>query len=301
MGFNIYFVNTFPTEGSLEELYQLFTNLGWNVENFRIVFGKVADFLGLKEDCVVISSDFEEVSLFFNEGFVNVYLPISTKNWKEVEELLKKRVKVFKTYLKPSEEIEIPKGVRYLRNEKELSLVEPDEKLTGELNLDFYTQNGEPLELVVGKLLREKKLTVSTAESCTGGLLAATLVNVSGSSEYFKGSIVAYSNEIKEKVLGVQKETLEKFGAVSEETAKEMALGVKRLLNTDIGLSTTGIAGPTGGTPQKPVGLTYMAVAFGDQVKVFKEVFPYDRNQNRISAVHYLLFELYKLLKGLSK
>jgi len=293
MGFNIYFVNTFPTEGSLEELYQLFTNLGWNVENFRIVFGKVADFLGLKEDCVVISNYFKEVSLFFNEGFVNLYLPLSTKDWPSVEELLKKRVKVFKSYVKPSQGLEIPEGLKYLRNEKELTLLEKA-KLGG---VDFYTDSGEPLEAVVGKLLKEKGLTVATAESCTGGLLAATLVNVSGSSEYFKGSVVAYSNEVKQKVLGVKKETLEKFGAVSEQTAKEMALGVKELLKTDIGLSTTGIAGPTGGTKEKPLGLTYMAIAYKDQIKVFKEIFPYGRNQNRISAVHYLLFELYNLLK----
>jgi len=128
-------------------------------------------------------------------------------------------------------------------------------------------------------------------------MVASVLVNVPGSSEYFIGSVVAYSNEVKEKLLGVRRETLEKWGAVSTQTAKEMAEGVKRLLGTDIGISTTGIAGPSGGTKNKPVGLTYFGIAFKDKTVTFKRVFPFDRNQNRISATYYLLFELYKILK----
>ncbi len=291
MGFNIYFVRTFPSEASIRELFELFTHLGWEVENIRIHFGRTADLLGLSEDSVVISPDFDEVSVLFNEGKVNVYLPVSTSEWTRVEELLKKEIPVKATYLKPSENFGPSEGTGFLRNEKGLFLIE------GDADLLWFTENGEPLEKVVGSLLREKGLTVATAESCTGGLLAATLVNVAGSSDYFKGSVVAYSNEVKERILGVSSETLRKFGAVSARTAKEMALNVRKLLRTDIGLSTTGIAGPGGGTEEKPVGLTYMAIAFGDRVEVFREIFPYGRNQNRLSAVHYLLFELYKMLK----
>ncbi len=118
-----------------------------------------------------------------------------------------------------------------------------------------------PLELVIGNLLREKKLTLATAESCTGGLIGHRITNVSGSSDYFRGGCVSYSNKIKIAQLGVAPETLAKFGAVSEAVAREMAEGVRRVFGADIGLSTTGIAGPTGGTAEKPVGLVFIAVA----------------------------------------
>jgi PncC family amidohydrolase len=117
------------------------------------------------------------------------------------------------------------------------------------------------LEETVGRLLTEQELTIAVAESCTGGLIAHRLTNVSGSSAYFVGGVVAYSNEVKERVLGVSGETLSTYGAVSEECAREMARGARRLFDTDVALSSTGIAGPTGGTPQKPVGLVYVALA----------------------------------------
>ena len=104
--------------------------------------------------------------------------------------------------------------------------------------------------------------TIATAESCTGGLIGDRLTNVSGSSSYFKGGIVAYSNAVKEEAVGVSKATLESVGAVSEETALEMARGVREKLNADIGISTTGIAGPTGGTEEKPVGLVFVGLSF---------------------------------------
>ncbi|NPB04812.1 MAG: CinA family protein [Aquificae bacterium] len=295
MGFTVYFVRTFPTEGSLKKVFNLMADLGWEVDAVRFYFGRAADLLGLAEDAVIISADFEEVSLLFNEGKVNLYLPFSTARWEEVEELLKRRIGIFATYLRPSDEFDPPEGLKFVRNETGLYAV--GSKPEGDFV--WYTERGEPLEKVVGDLLREKGFTVATAESCTGGLLASTLVSVPGSSDYFKGSVVAYSNEVKEKVLGVSPETLKLHGAVSAQTAREMAEGVRRLLGTDFGLSTTGIAGPGGGTPQKPVGLTYMALSAPDDILVFREVFPYDRNQNRLSAVYYLLFELYKYLKGL--
>ena len=126
------------------------------------------------------------------------------------------------------------------------------------------------LSTAVGKALSEREATISCAESCTGGLLSSLLTDVEGSSSYFKGTVVAYSNEIKEKLLEVRHETLEKYGAVSEETAREMARGAMKLMGTTIGVGITGIAGPGGGTETKPVGRVYIAVAgnHGEQVRV---------------------------------
>jgi len=289
MGFKVLFLKTFPSEAQISEFFKLFNRLGWDIELVKFENKSPKDYLGEAEDLVLISPEFEEVSVLFLEGFTNIYLPISTEDWKKVEEFFGRELKVCKTY--PDSFENPPSAERVFLNEKEAVFINP--KTEG----DFYTEKGENLEEVVGKLLRDKGLSISTAESCTGGLLAATLVNVPGSSDYFKGSVVAYSNEIKNKVLGVKEETLKEFGAVSPQTAKEMALGVKRLLNTDIAVSTTGIAGPGGGTAEKPVGLTYFAIAFKDRVEVFKKIFPYSRNQNRLSAVYFALFRLYNLLR----
>ena len=117
------------------------------------------------------------------------------------------------------------------------------------------------IEEKVGELLKSQKMTLSTAESCTGGGVAALITSVPGSSEYFKGGIVAYSNEAKTSLLHVSPETLEKHGAVSQETVIEMARGAMDALKTDCAIATSGIAGPGGGTPQKPVGTIWMAVA----------------------------------------
>ena len=130
------------------------------------------------------------------------------------------------------------------------------------------------LEEAVGHLLAEKGLTVAVAESCTGGLIAHRLTNVPGSSAYFLGGVVAYANEVKERVLGVRPETLRRYGAVSREVALEMARGVRRLLGADIALSATGIAGPAGGTPEKPVGLVYVALVAADCERCERHLWP---------------------------
>lgn len=127
-----------------------------------------------------------------------------------------------------------------------------------------YGEGDVTMEAVVGELLRQKGLTIATAESCTGGLIGHRLTNVAGSSAYLKGGIVAYSNAVKEKQLGVNASILNQYGAVSEETAMAMATGVCRLLDADIGVSVTGIAGPDGGTPDKPVGTVCVALAAPD-------------------------------------
>lgn len=113
----------------------------------------------------------------------------------------------------------------------------------------------------LGQALIDQELTIATAESCTGGLLGHLLTSVSGSSAYYLGGVIAYSNAVKEAFLGVRHETLVAYGAVSEQTAKEMAAGTRERIGSDIGISTTGIAGPTGGTPEKPVGLVFIGIS----------------------------------------
>lgn len=137
----------------------------------------------------------------------------------------------------------------------------------------------------LGQVLREKKLTIGCGESCTGGLLTSTLTDVAGSSEYVLGSIVSYSNQVKMQQLGVKEATLEAFGAVSAETAREMASGVLTQLHSDIGISVTGIAGPGGGTAQKPVGLVYICVAGPKGLVVAENHFSGDRNQVKRQTV----------------
>ena len=128
----------------------------------------------------------------------------------------------------------------------------------------------DKVEFEVVERLREKNLKVATAESCTGGLISERITRVSGASEVFDCGVCSYANEIKEKVLGVNPETLTVLGAVSAETAIQMAEGVKRISGADIAVSTTGIAGPTGGTAEKPVGLVYMGVCTKDEAYAVK-------------------------------
>ena len=143
----------------------------------------------------------------------------------------------------------------------------------------------ENIEDIVGKLLVNKKLTISTAESCTGGMLAGTLINYPGISSVFMEGAVTYSNEAKMKRLEVKKETLDNFGAVSEETAREMASGICKATNTKVGVSTTGIAGPGGGTDEKPVGLVYIGLCIYGEVFCRKFNFKGDRQEVRLQAV----------------
>lgn len=123
---------------------------------------------------------------------------------------------------------------------------------------------------IIGEKLRERNLTIACAESCTGGLLTSKLTDIAGSSDYLQGAIVSYSNEIKISALHVNPETLKNFGAVSPQTAIEMAKNIREIFNTDIGVGVTGIAGPGGGSDVKPVGLVFIAVADKDFVNVEK-------------------------------
>lgn len=137
------------------------------------------------------------------------------------------------------------------------------------------------IEEQIGVLLKKHNLTLAVAESCTGGLVGDLITNISGSSEYFLGGIIAYDNRIKINVLGVDKEIIDSFGAVSAETAKKMAMQVKTKCGSSIGLSTTGIAGPNGGSREKPVGLVYIGLAANDIVIAKKFLWNGTRIENK--------------------
>lgn len=139
-----------------------------------------------------------------------------------------------------------------------------------------FSDDGDSMEAIVGGLLAGQKATLAVAESCTGGLISHWLTNVPGSSEYFLYSVVTYSNESKSEQLGVSTKILERYGAVHEETAKEMAEGVRRVAGSTYGLSTSGIAGPTGGTKDKPVGTVFIGLASPHSVKGFRFFFPFN-------------------------
>lgn len=139
------------------------------------------------------------------------------------------------------------------------------------------------MEAEVGILLSKHRLTIGIAESATGGLLSHLITNVPGSSDYFIGSVVAYANEAKISILGVKENTIKQYGAVSRQTAEEMATGVKGLMNVDIALATTGIAGPSGAMPGKPLGLVYIALASEKGTKVREFTFQGDRWQNKMA------------------
>ena len=140
---------------------------------------------------------------------------------------------------------------------------------------------GEKLLNDVSQRLKQKNLTIAIAESCTGGLIAHTLTNISGSSDYFDRGIVSYSNRAKIELLGVSERMLKENGAVSEQAARVMAEGIRIKSNVDIGIATTGIAGPTGGTKEKPVGLVYIAISTSKNTEVKKFLFSGNRLQNK--------------------
>lgn len=154
----------------------------------------------------------------------------------------------------------------------------------------------ESVESRVAHALRARSLTLALAESCTGGLVGHRLTNLPGSSEFFLGGIVAYAYEAKERLLGVRHQTLYEHGAVSRETALEMARGARLALGSDLGLSVTGIAGPGGGLPDKPVGLTWIALSTRDRERAEQRLWQGDREQNKDlsaeAALELLLDEL---------
>ncbi|GEO05827.1 CinA-like protein [Adhaeribacter aerolatus] len=167
------------------------------------------------------------------------------------------------------------------------------EKLKTLIPQHIFALGEVPLEEAVGRLLKEKGFTIATAESCTGGHLAHKLTSIAGSSEYFMGSILAYHNHIKINQLGVSAEDLTQYGAVSEEVVSQMAANVRKLLNTDIGLATSGIAGPSGGTPEKPVGTIWVAYADAEKT-VAKKIF---YNKERLLNIEFTTYTALNLVR----
>lgn len=169
--------------------------------------------------------------------------------------------------------------------EEALKLIDPVEKeIKNRLGDNVYATEDIELEEVVAKLLIENNLTISTAESCTGGMIASSLINYPGISQVFLEGAVTYSNEAKHSRLGVSNGTLDKYGAVSEETAREMAIGIAKTAKTDVSIVTTGVAGPDGGTEEKPVGLVYIGVYVNGEVKIKRCIFKGNRNKVRLQA-----------------
>jgi len=288
MGFKVVFLNTFPTPPQYECLLELFNALSWSVDCLEVLRGELKSFSQFDGNLVLISPEVQRPKIVPGEGYLKILLPLNCDLWRGVLELLGGSEGFYRTY----RELETAAaGCAELETEAERFFLcegEPPSPLV-------YKR---PLAEEVGKLLLKKGLTLATAESCTGGLVASEIVSVPGSSAYFLGSIVAYSNEAKVNLLGVSEETLKKFGAVSEQTALEMAKGALERFKSSVAISTTGIAGPGGGG-QKPVGLTYFALITPEGQKVFKKIFNFGRNQNRRAAAYFVLFELYKRLKGL--
>ena len=159
------------------------------------------------------------------------------------------------------------------------------EELCGKVEMELeefiFSTGGEPLEEIVLLMLNMRNMTLATAESCTGGMLAERLTRVSGSSRSYLGGAVVYSNELKTELAGVASSLIEKHGAVSEEVAKALAVGIRKQTGASLGVGITGIAGPTGGTDEKPVGLVYVALSDGKKTVVVKKNFPGERERVR--------------------
>lgn len=158
----------------------------------------------------------------------------------------------------------------------------------------------DALEVVVGRLLEVRNLTLAVAESCTGGLIGHRITNVPGSSHYFRGAVTAYAYDVKESLLGVRSRTLAEHGAVSEQTAREMAAGVRDAVSADVGVSVTGIAGPGGGTGEKPVGLVFVALAAEHVQQAERHVFRGDRWTNKMCSAEAVFKLLQRYLEGIS-
>jgi nicotinamide-nucleotide amidase len=167
-----------------------------------------------------------------------------------------------------------------VRKELENLIEECENRLKGVIPELIFAEDEDPFEVVIGRLLTERHQTICTAESCTGGNIAHMLTSIPGSSNYFTGSVVSYDNKVKENILGVPAELIRKHGAVSPEVAISMAEGARRIMNTDFAVSTTGIAGPDGGTETKPVGTICIAVASAGGTVTEKYVFGNDRSVN---------------------
>ena len=204
----------------------------------------------------------------------------------EISDLIAMTNPTVATYAKTGE-VHIRVTASAANDDEAKALVKPVVKKLKAMYPDnvYSTNADDTLERAVVELLSKNGLSITAAESCTGGLVCGKIVNVAGASEVFRGGYITYSNKQKRNVIGVKKSTLEKYGAVSEQVAAEMAKGVLEVSKADVAISTTGIAGPGGGTPEKPVGLVYIGCAVKNKVYVEKFNFSGSRNKVRESTV----------------
>jgi len=184
------------------------------------------------------------------------------------------------------------------QKEAKKKIKQAEEKIVHRLRPYIFAYDEEKLEEIVAALLTSKKLSLSVAESCTGGLVADRLTDIPGSSVYFERGVIVYSNRSKTDILGVPEGVIDNFGAVSEQVAVLMAEGIRNISNADLGLATTGIAGPSGGTEEKPVGTLYVALTDGQEVFCRRYTFSWDRRRHKILSSQAALLMLRKYLIG---
>lgn len=183
------------------------------------------------------------------------------------------------------------------KQQLETTMAEEVAKLRTYIEDNIYGYDDEPMESIIGRMLKNMNATISTAESCTGGLVAHKIVSVAGASAYLMGGVVAYDNKVKQSALGVPAEMLAKFGAVSEETAIAMAEGCRKAFQTDWAIATTGISGPDGGTDEKPRGTVWIAIAGPDETVAEKFVFITTREQHQERSANQAIFNLWTQLR----
>lgn len=177
------------------------------------------------------------------------------------------------------------------------NIYKKEEKIRAKIDKYIYGENNQTLPEIVGKILKQRKKTISVAESCTGGLIGKRITEIPGSSAYFTGGMIVYSNQVKIEQLGVLPETLKNNGAVSSQTAEEMVRRVRNKFATDLAISVTGIAGPGGGSEVKPVGLVYIGLGDNRETDIYKLNLNRDRNWNRWMTSQYALYYLLQKLK----
>ena len=189
-----------------------------------------------------------------------------------------------------------------LRGDDEPTVTNELERVEEEIRALFgpfvFATGNQTMEGVVGKMLRVRDLTISVAESCTGGLIGNLLTNVAGSSDYFQGGVMVYSNQSKTNLLNVSPETIKRYGAVSDQTVREMAEGIRKRINTDIGLAVTGIAGPDGGSAEKPVGTVHIGLIAGNEIYSGKYIFWGTREQIKLNTAIMALDWIRRYLNG---
>jgi len=227
-------------------------------------------------------------------GIGESFLANKIKDW---EDNLPSNIKL--AYLPSPEQMRIRMSLSgFNENELHELLTEEEKKLNKIISQYIFGYDKQTMPEIISDLLKRDKKSISTAESCTGGNIARLITSIAGSSDYFTGSVVAYSNHIKESILNVKSEDIKQYGAVSEKVVVQMAKGVRELFKTDYAIATSGIAGPTGGTSEKPVGTVWIAIASNDKIVANKYLFGNQRDINVSRASAMALFNLRKMIIG---